>query len=104
LLAPQSNQALTEQRRLRKAKLKRQRVVLSPEQSLSLHGGNRAVPHQLLVRTPKGGNKPTNLLHGTSIFDMRLNMPREHDVIEQQGLRLFSLPAALIAAQQYSYN
>src|SRR5204863_1306498 len=37
---------------------------LSPEQSLSLHGGNRAVPRQLLVRTPKGGNKPTNLLHG----------------------------------------
>ena len=71
---------------------------LSPEQSLSLHGGNRAVPRQLLVRTPKGGNKPTNLLHGTSIFDMRLNMPREQDVIEQQGLRLFSLPAALIEA------
>ena len=71
---------------------------LSPEQSLSLHGGNRAVPAQLLVRTPKGGNKPTGLLHGTSIFDMRLNMPREQDVLEQEGLRLFSLPAALIAA------
>ena len=71
---------------------------LSPEQSLSLHGGNRAVPRQLLVRTPMGGNKPTGLLHGTSIFDMRLNMPREQDVIEQQGLRLFSLPAALIEA------
>ena len=71
---------------------------LSPEQSLSLHGGNRAVPEQLLVRTPKGGNKPTTLLHGTSIFDMRLNMPREQDVIEQDGLRLFSLPAALIEA------
>jgi hypothetical protein len=52
----------------------------------------------VLVRTPKGGNKPTSLLHGTSIFDMRLNMPREQDVIEQQGLRLFSLPAALIEA------
>lgn len=71
---------------------------LSPEQSLALHGGNRAVPPQLLVRTPKGGNKPTSLLHGTSIFDMRLNMPREQDVIEEQGLRLFSLPAALIEA------
>ncbi len=57
---------------------------LSPEQSLSLHGGNRDVPRQLLVRTPKGGNKPTGLLHDTSIFDMRLNMPREQDVIEHQ--------------------
>ncbi len=71
---------------------------LSPEQSLSLQGGNRAVPAQLIVRAPKGGNKPTGLLHGTSIFDMRLNMPREQDVIEQEGLRLFSLPAALIEA------
>jgi hypothetical protein len=71
---------------------------LSPEQSLSLHGGNRAVPVQLIVRTPKGGNKPTGLLHGTSIFDMRLNMPDKHDVVEQDGLRLFSLPAALIDA------
>lgn len=71
---------------------------LSPEQSLSLHGGNRAVPRQLLVRASKGGNKPTSLLYGTSIFDMRLNMPRGEDVVEQQGLRLFSLPAALIEA------
>jgi hypothetical protein len=71
---------------------------LSPEQSLSLHSGNRAVPQQLLVRTPKGGNKPTHLLHGTSIFDVRLNMPRKQDVVEQNGLRLFALPAALIAA------
>jgi hypothetical protein len=54
---------------------------LSPEQSLSLHGGNRAVSRQLLVRSPKGGNKPTNLLHGTSIFDMRLNMPRSRCAI-----------------------
>ncbi len=32
---------------------------LSPEQSLMLQGGNRTVPPQLIVRTPKGGNKPT---------------------------------------------
>jgi Fic/DOC family len=71
---------------------------LSPEQSLSLHGGNLSVPRQLLVRTPKGGNKPTNLLYGTSIFDMRLKMPSEQDVLKQGGLRLFSFPAALIEA------
>ena len=32
---------------------------LSPEQSISLHIGNKTVPQQLLVRTPKGNNKPT---------------------------------------------
>jgi hypothetical protein len=40
---------------------------LSPEQSLSLHGGNRTVPAQLIVRAPRGGNKPTELPHGTSL-------------------------------------
>ena len=42
---------------------------LNAEQSLALHTGNWTVPRQLLVRAPKGGNKPTGLLHGTSIFD-----------------------------------
>jgi hypothetical protein len=56
------------------------------------------VPAQLLVRTPNGGNKPTSLPYGTSIFDMRLSMPKEQDVIEQNGRRLFSLPAALVEA------
>ncbi len=51
---------------------------LSPEQSLSLHAGNRTVPTQLLVRTPRGGNKPTPLLHGTSVFDVRNAMPAEN--------------------------
>lgn len=76
----------------------RKNWCLSPDQSLSIHGGNLAVPAQLLVRTPDGGNKPTGLLYGTSIFAMRLNMPKEQDVIEQNGLRLFSLPAALVEA------
>jgi fido (protein-threonine AMPylation protein) len=69
---------------------------LSPEQSLSLQGGNRTVPAQLLVRTPKGGNKPTELPHGTSLFDVRNAMPPDKDVVETDGLRLFSVPAALI--------
>src|ERR1700693_4538179 len=38
---------------------------LSPEQSLSLHGGNRTVPRQLLVRSPKARNQVTKLPHGT---------------------------------------
>jgi hypothetical protein len=69
---------------------------LSPEQSLSLHAGNRSVPPQLLVRSPRGGNKPTELLHGTSLFDMRASLPAERNTVEQDGLRLFSVPAALV--------
>src|SRR3990170_2494841 len=44
---------------------------LSPEQSLSLHVGNRAVPHQLLVRSPKARNRVTPLPHETSLLDVR---------------------------------
>ena len=70
---------------------------LSPEQSLVLHVGNRTVPAQLLVRTPKGGNKPTTLPHGTSFFDVRYPVPEEREIVECDGLRLYSVPAALIA-------
>jgi hypothetical protein len=73
---------------------------LSPEHSLSLHGGNRAVPAQLLVRAPKGGNKPVPLPHGTSLFDMRASMPPAKEMVRHDGLRLFSVPAALIAASE----
>ena len=69
---------------------------LSPEQSLSLHIGDWTIPKQLLVRSPKGGNKPTELLFGTSVFDMRLGLPPADDVEVNNGLRAFNLPAALI--------
>ena len=71
---------------------------LSPEHSLSLHTGNHAVPPQLVVRAPKGGNKATALPYGTSLFDVRAAVPEEKDIEEKDGLRLFSLPAALIAS------
>lgn len=70
---------------------------VSPEQSLSLHAGDWTVPKQLLVRSPKGGNKPTGLLHGTSIFDARLDLPAAHDIETKNRLRIMILPAALIA-------
>ncbi|MBM4226432.1 MAG: cell filamentation protein Fic, partial [Gammaproteobacteria bacterium] len=69
---------------------------LGPEQSISLHTGNRSVPRQLLVRAPKAGNKPTNLLFDTSIFDLRLKLPPPQDIELSDGLRVFTLPAALI--------
>ena len=70
---------------------------LSPEQSLSLHAGNHAVPAQLLVRARKARNKVTGLPHGTSLFDVRAQMPPRADTEERDGLRLFTLPAALVA-------
>jgi len=70
---------------------------LSPEQSLLLHVGNRRVPDQLLVRASKSRNKVTELLHGTSLLEVRANLPAANDTDIQGTLRLFSLPAALVA-------
>ncbi|MEP6549425.1 MAG: Fic family protein [Gammaproteobacteria bacterium] len=70
---------------------------LNPEQSISLHAGDWSVPPQLLVRSPKGGNKPTGLLYGTSIFDVRLALPAKAAIEIKRDLRAMKLPAALIA-------
>ena len=70
---------------------------LGAEQSVSIHTGNWTVPKQLLVRSPKGGNKPIPLLHDTSIFDVRLELPHADDIETKNSMRVIRLPAALIA-------
>src|SRR5215467_7918013 len=69
---------------------------LSPEQSLSLHGGNWTVPRQLAVRSPGGKNNVTKLPHGTSLLDLKASLPAPADREEKDGLRIYSLEAALI--------
>lgn len=69
---------------------------LSPEQSINLHIGDRTVPQQLLVRSPKGNNKPTDFLHNTSIFDLRLNLPDSKNLETLNGLNVYSLTSALV--------
>jgi len=69
---------------------------LGAEHSIALHTGNWNVPRQLLVRATRGGNKPTGLLHDTSIFDLRLEVPAAADLEVIDGLRIMRLPAALI--------
>lgn len=71
---------------------------VGPEQSLALHTGDWTVPRQVLVRTPRGGNKPVPLPYETSIFDVRLELPPPADIEIRDGLRVFNMPAALIAA------
>ncbi|SFS78455.1 Fic family protein [Brevundimonas viscosa] len=72
--------------------------TLTPEQSLILHAGNFTVPRQLLVRAPAANNQPTQLIHGTSIFETALALPPPDERTEASGLRLYSPEAALVAA------
>ncbi len=74
--------------------------VLSPEQSLSIHGANRMVPRQLLVRSPQAHNNMLNLPYDTSIFDFRLTLPAENQISELDGLRIYSLESALVSTPQ----
>lgn len=69
---------------------------LSPEQSISLHAGNRTVPPQLLVRSPKGDNKITELPHGASLLTVRYNMPERRDIEIVRRLCRYALVPALI--------
>lgn len=77
---------------------------LSPEQSIALHTGNRSIPKQLLVRTRKSGNNLITLPHGTSLLDIRAELPPPGDRINLQGLQAYTLPAALIACAPGVYR
>lgn len=71
---------------------------LSPEQSISVHAENRTVPAQLLVRSSAGQNNLVALPFKTSLLAVKAVAPPSADIIEKDGLRLFTLPAALVAA------
>ncbi|WP_426358184.1 Fic family protein [Pseudocolwellia sp. HL-MZ19] len=73
-----------------------QNWCLSPEQSIQIHIGDKTVPPQLLVRSPKGRNKPTALLHNTSVFDIRSAMSEQAQLTIVDGLRVYSLAASLV--------
>jgi len=62
------------------------------------------VPRQLLVRSPRARNKITGLPHGTCLFDVKTTMPKAKEVELKEGLRLFPLPASLIACSPAYYQ
>lgn len=76
---------------------------LSPEQSLSLHSGNFMVPPQLLIRSPKASNNRVNLLHGSSVFDSKVEIPHQEERKEIERVQVYSLEAGLVAASADFY-
>ena len=77
---------------------------VSPEQSISIHSGNWAIPKQLLIRSPNAANNVTQLLFDTSIVDAVLTMPVEKEIIVKNGIHVFSLPSALIGCSPTYYS
>ncbi|MDD4967927.1 MAG: Fic family protein [Paludibacter sp.] len=69
---------------------------LTPEQSLVLHSGNITVPTQAIIRSPKGTNNVRNLLHNTSLLDIKTSIGNPIIKEVQFGLNLYTLAEALI--------
>jgi hypothetical protein len=77
---------------------------LSPEQSIAIHAENWTVPKQLLLRAEKARNNVTALPHGTSLLDIRSNLPDGKYMTEKSGIRIYTLPAALIGCGARVYR
>lgn len=71
---------------------------VSAEQSLLIHAGNTSVPQQLIIRSTKGNNMPTNLLFNTSLFVMKSTLPERAEVFVKDGVRVINLSSAIIHA------
>lgn len=69
---------------------------LSPEQSLLLHVGSKAPQKKIVIHSPKGANNDVALRSGASIYDLKQKaMPPRGSIVVEEGLRLFSVSAAL---------
>jgi hypothetical protein len=76
---------------------------ISAEQSLQLHAGNYTVPVQLIVKSPLANNTLTNLPFNTTLFNLKADLPDKSLVTLQNGIRMYTLPGALIYASANTY-
>ena len=57
-----------------------------------------------MIRATRARNNITDLPHNTSLLVVRAALPQDRDIIEKDGLRLFSLATALIACAPGFYR
>jgi hypothetical protein len=82
----------------------REEWCLSADQSLLIHAGNSAVPQQMMIRSPRGNNNPTHLPYNTSLFNLRTSTPPAEQITITNGIRMYSLPAALVYSSPTIYT
>lgn len=70
---------------------------LAPELSLLLHADVTSVPRQVVVYSPSASNNCTDLPYNTSLFDSKTpSLPPPADMAYRDGLRVYSVAAALV--------
>lgn len=74
--------------------------IISADQSMLLHAGNSTVPSQLMIRSPEATNFQTELLFHTSLFHMRGALPEDKPMINEHGMRLYTLASSLVYCSQ----
>lgn len=77
---------------------------LTPEQSLAIHSGNCTVPRQAIIRSPKGSNNIIQLIHNTTLLDIKTFIANQIYKEAQSGLNLYSLAEALVESSPDSYR
>jgi hypothetical protein len=73
---------------------------LSAEQSLLLHAEDSVIPKQLIIYSPKGTNNTRSLLFGTTLYDLKSQMPKASDLMVKNRLRLLKPAAALVRVSE----
>lgn len=71
---------------------------LTPEQSLDLHSGKTTIPMQSIIRSPEGKNNVINLMYGTSLFDLKAEVPVNMYKHPLYGVNMYPLSEALVYA------
>lgn len=71
---------------------------LTPEQSLDIHSGKTTIPVQSIVRSPHGNNNIIKLMYGTSLFDLKADVPTDIFMHPVYGVNMYSLPEGLVYA------
>lgn len=77
---------------------------VSAEQSILLHTGNWTVPNQLIIKSPHASNFNTTLLFNTSIFNLRSDLSPASLLTEEKGIRMLTLPAALVQCSPNTFT
>lgn len=77
---------------------------LTPEQSLIIYSGNQIVPSQIIIKAINGTNNVVNLLHKTSLLDIKASMANPVTKELQFGLNLYTLSEALVECSPDFYR
>jgi hypothetical protein len=77
---------------------------VAPAYSVLMHAGATVLPTQVIVHTPHGGNKRVDLPRNCSLLPYRADLPADDQIEIRGGLRVLTLPLALIRVPAHFFQ